>query len=167
MARREKEIIMVIFKAVIDAVKEYNVTAGIITEEPNNELRIRNCLNGNKISVFKESYYTQHMKNVYAEYIVCFATQHRHFGQEDADDIAEYVTGILNDDILPLEFYLNGKDRFGGEIKKNDIERLSYDNLTKQYGQYAGDAWLSLEYEIRSWSGKYDTGRKRVADLIC
>ena len=157
---------MEIFKAVIDAVKEYNVTAEMITEGQNIELRINNCVNSNNISVLKESYDTQDMKNVYAEYIVCFATQHRHFEPDDADEITEYVTGILNDDVLPLEFFLNGKNRFGGEISKTDMEHLSLSLLTDRFGAFAGDSWLSLEYEIRSWSGKYDTGRKHISELM-
>ena len=35
--------------------------------------------NNNKLSVYREKYYTQDMKDCFVEYIVEFSTQHRHF----------------------------------------------------------------------------------------
>jgi hypothetical protein len=80
------------------------------------------------------------------------------------ESILEYIKQILDDQVLPLEFYLDGKPRFGGELKSEDLERLSVSYLTNKYGFIHADL-LSLDYEIHSWSGKYDTGRRRVADL--
>ena len=99
---------------------------------------------------------------LYTEYIVCFSTQHLHL--EDPDDAEDYIRTILTDKVLPLEFYRNGERRFGGELKKEELALLSVDFLAKKYNVTANDL-QQYEYEIHSWSGKYDSGRKCVADL--
>ena len=103
-------------------------------------------------------------KERFVEYIVQFSTQHRHFDAEDADELLEYMRSILDDRTLPLEFYLDGKPRFGTDIPSEDLDRLSASYLENEYEFIHADL-LSLDYEIHSWSGKYDTGRRRVAGL--
>ena len=152
---------MDVFETVIKTVKGYNVEAVVHADE----LQIRNPENGNMISVLKDAYRSEKNHAEYVEYVVCFSSQHRHFDPDEADEISEYVISILNDEVLPIEFYKNGKNRFGGEISKNDFDRLSFTLLTEAFGKYAGDTWLSLEYEINSWSGKRDTEKRKIIEL--
>lgn len=120
--------------------------------------------NNNKLSVYREKYYTQDMKDCFVEYIVEFSTQHRHFSADEADEIIEYILMIISDTVLPLEFYFDGKRRFGGEIGKDESDKLSVSFLSDRYG-CSSDHLMQFDYEIHSWSGQYDTGLKHVSDL--
>ena len=71
---------------------------------------------------------------------------------------------IISDTVLPLEFYFDGKRRFGGEIRKDESDKLSVSLLSDRYG-YSSDHLMQFDYEIHSWSGQYDTGLKHVSDL--
>ena len=120
---------------------------------------------GGHIDILEEKYYpkrdttTGSEDEAFVEYIVYFSTQHAHF--EDLDDALEYVEAIIADEVLPIEFYLNEKRRFGGEITKEDFEELSAEFLASYYG-YTLEYLSQFEYEIHSWSGRYNTERKRV-----
>ena len=120
---------------------------------------------GEHIEVLEEKYYpkrdsiTGTEDEAFVEYIVYFSTQHRHF--EDLDDALEYVEAIIADEVLPSEFYLNGEDCFGGEITRADFEGLSAEFLAAHYG-YTVEHLSQFEYEIHSWSGRYNTERRRV-----
>ncbi|MBO4584951.1 MAG: hypothetical protein J5756_07825 [Clostridia bacterium] len=144
---------------IIKAVSDYNVTVNT-TEDV---LTIVNN-NGNELTVFMEEYLTQDMKDHFYEYIVRFSTQHRHFEEDEEAAVIEYILSILDDKILPLEFFSGDNPRFGGEIKLDDLNKLSVSYLSNEYG-YAGDYLRQFDYEIHSWSGEYDTGRRRVSDL--
>jgi hypothetical protein len=120
---------------------------------------------GEQIEVLENKYYSKKASitgsegEAFVEYIVYFSTQHAHF--EDFDDALEYVEAIIADEVLPIEFYLNGEDCFGGEIAKADFEGLSAEFLASYYG-YTVEYLSQFEYEIHSWSGRYNTERKRV-----
>ncbi len=127
-------------------------------------LTIVNKQNDYKLFVYREEYFSQDMSEKFVEYIVTFSTQHCHFDADDSDEIIKYISLILNDMVLPLEFYKDGERRFGGEISKEDFDKLSVSFLSEKFG-YLSDYLLQFDYEIHSWSGKYDTGLKRVTDL--
>lgn len=111
-----------------------------------------------KIEIYKEIYYTDDQrKNVFYEYIVIFTTQHRHF--DDLNKVNGYVCKILTDDVLPIEFYKDGKNKFGGELSKSEFEKLSKRFLADRFG-YTEEYISLFEYEIHSWSGKYNTVRQ-------
>ena len=58
---------------------------------------------------------------------------------------------LLQDEVLPIEFFLLGKRRFGGEIKKTD-----YDGLTKDFlANYSG---YSVDY-ISQLNMRFTVGR--------
>jgi|GEM_PF-2845390 len=120
---------------------------------------------GEHIDVFAEKYYSKEYfttgseDEAFVEYIVYFSTQHAHF--EDFDDALEYVEAIIADEVLPIEFYLNGERRFGGEITRADFEELSAEFLASYYG-YTVEYLSQFEYEIHSWSGRYNTEVRRV-----
>lgn len=151
---------MGLFDNIFSAVSDYNVTVDA-TED---ELTIVNKNNGNKLTVFMEEYLTQDMKDCFYEYIVQFSTQHRHFEEDEEAVVIGYILSIFDDRILPLEFYSGDNPRFGGEINIDDLDDLSVSYLSNEYG-YNGDYLRQFDYEIHSWSGKYDTGRRRVSDL--
>ena len=152
---------MKLFETIVSAMTAFHVSV----EVKDHELVIRNPENGNKLHVYEDVGYSQDMTIRFVEYIVEFSTQHCHFDADDEDGILEYMMDILNDKVLPFEFYMDGKRRFGGEIQADDLDNLSVSFLAQQYG-YPSDTLLSFDYEIHSWSGKYDTGLKQVADLI-
>lgn len=120
---------------------------------------------GEQIDVYEEKYYpkkyfsTGSEDDVYVQYIVCFSTQHVHI--DDLSEVPEYIESILTDEVLPIEFYLNGERRFGGEIKRADFDGLSAKFLAAYYG-YSVEDISRYEYEIHSWCGRYNTGRKRI-----
>ena len=118
----------------------------------NNNLIIYN-LNNNMIEIMQDN----------NEYIITFSTEHRHF-ENDFEEIGDYLNSIMNDEILPIEFFLNGKDFFGGEISKEHFDNLSTKFLSNYFG--CSKEYISkLEYEIHSWSGKYDIKKTSVSNL--
>lgn len=125
------------------------------------EASIVNPDNGKCIKIYSEKYYSKDGKEAFSEYIVCFATQHRHF--DELDEVEEYIHEILKDEVLPIEFYVADKRGFGGEIEKAELETLTFALLAQQWG-YSTEYLSARDYEICSWSGKYDSGRKKVAD---
>ena len=150
---------MKLFDAIVAAVSAYAVSV----EEKEHELVIMNSDNSNKLYVYEEEYFSQDMQDRFVQYIVAFSTQHRHFDADDKDVIIQYILAILNDKILPLEFYKEGKRGFGGEINSEDLDKLSVSFLN--HGRYTNEYMMSLDYEIHSWSGKYDTGLSKISEL--
>ena len=151
---------MELFESIIQALSGYDVDF----ESKEHELAVVNRGNGNVLSVFEEESFSLDRKERFVEYIVQFSTQHRHFDAEDADELLEYMRSILDDRTLPLEFYLDGKPRFGTDIPSEDLDRLSVSYMQDLFGYFNLDL-LPYDFEIHSWSGKYDTGRRRVAGL--
>ena len=129
----------------------------LTTKEDEAILTNRNI--GKSIEVYEEKYYSSDMKEEFVQYIVCFTTQHCHF--DDLDEVKDYVCEILTDNALPVEFYLDGNRRFGGEITKADFEKLSIELLADLFG-VSTDYLSQFEYEIHSWSGKYDKERRKI-----
>ena len=151
---------MELFESIIQALSGYDVAFEI----KDRELAVMNRRNGNVLSVFEEVSFSRDRKERYVEYTVDFSTQHRHYDPEDADELLDYMRSILDDRTLPLEFYLEEKPRFGTEIPSEDLGRLSVSYLQDLFRYFNIDL-LPFDFEIHSWSGRYDTGRRRVADL--
>ena len=151
---------MKLFETIANAVTDYDVSV----EVKEHELVIMNSDNSNKLYVYEEEYFSQDMKDRFAQCIVVFSTQHCHFDANEDDEALEYILAIMNDKVLPLEFYMDGKRRFGGELAEEELDNLSVSFLSKHYG-YTSDYLLSFDYEIHSWSGKYDTGLRKVSEL--
>lgn len=124
-------------------------------------LSIYNLNNDNKIEVIKEIH--KYEDSYSEEYIVSFATQHCHF-EDDCYQVFEYINDIINDKSLPIEFFLNDKDLFGGELSRDEYDNISVDVLVKHFGCNE-DYILNLFYEIHSWSGTYDVERRPVLSL--
>lgn len=126
----------------------------------NDEVKLTNRNTGESIEVFEEEYSSADSEtDSFIEYTVCFSTQHRHF--EDLSNVKQYIIQLLNDEVLPIEFFLHGERRFGGEIKITDYDGLTIDFLANHYG-YSVEYISQFEYEIHSWSGQYNTERRRI-----
>ncbi len=148
---------MPFFDTISNAVKPY--AASVIIRE--NELTVTNRQNGKTITVFAETYYDKDGAVRLSEYIVEFSTQHRHFEEDEEEEIIDYILSIMRDEVLPIEFFCNDQRRFGGELdrKKNPcvdpakwLADISYDAA-----QHA-----AFTYEINSWSGRFDTGKQNL-----
>lgn len=111
---------------------------------------------GAHIDIFEDEFSIKGTEESFTEYIVEFSTQHRHL--EELSEVEEYVRSILADEILPIEFYYNGERRFGGEILQADYVQLSIEHLAKLFG-YTTEYLSQFDFEVHSWSGKYDIKR--------
>ena len=96
--------------------------------------------------------------NTEIRYIVAFVTQHRHI--DDLKGVEEYIISILEEEVLAIEFYTNGKNRFGGDIARSDGAAISIDYLAKHF-HYPAEYLSQFDYEVYSWSGKYDDTRQK------
>ena len=127
------------------------------------EVVITDRANGSEMVVLDESYQqSEDPSNLFTNIVVYFSTQHRHY--EDVEDAAEYVLQILGDEVLPLELYQDGQPGLGGDIERADLPRLTQAMLAERF-------WLSpeelahYEYEIHSWSARYDIPKTPVTSL--
>ena len=116
---------------------------------------LRNPRTGGQIEIIEESYSTDIRKTeTFPEYIVCFATQHRHL--EDPEDVEDYVRELLEDEILPIEnedAFEEGR-RFG-VTEREELDGLDARRLSALFGCPAEEL-SRFAYEIHSWSGRYD-----------
>ena len=148
---------MLLFDTISNAVKPYGASVTI----HENELTVTNRQNGKTITVFEETFYDKDGAVRFSEYIVEFSTQHRHFEDDEEEEIIDYIQSIMRDEVLPIEFFCNGQRRFGGELdrKKNSGADPAkwLDDIGCDAAQYA-----AFTYEINSWSGRFDTGKQNL-----
>ena len=115
------------------------------------------------IEISKDEYDTDSKKGkTIIEYTVRFSTQHRHF--DSLDQAEAYIRMILSDEVLPIEFFDSGGPRFGGEIRRDDLEGISAGRLAQMFG-YTTDYLSPFEFEVHSWSGQNDVKRIKVSDI--
>lgn len=67
----------------------------------------------------------------HVEYVVCYSTQHARF--DVPDDAEDYFWLNFADEVLPIEFYLNGEKCFGGELRRADCDKLLPDCLAERF----------------------------------
>ena len=85
-------------------------------------------------------------------YCLCFATQHAHIS--DKEELIEYALSFANAEKAAIEFYENGKNRFGGDIETTLLNDLTYDSLRKRF-YYPSGAFSKLTFQVRAWDKKY------------
>lgn len=142
-----------------EIIQEYRLRA----TETSDELVLTDHERGKSIVIAKEEYFSSPEKTIaFVRYTVAFSTQHRHF--EQLEEARQYVCSILRDAVLPIEFYRDGKRCFGGEITRDEVDKLTADLLSALFG-YSGEDLKAYEYEIHSWSGKYDVSRRKVNEI--
>ena len=135
----------------------------VAVSETEDKVVITDRANGSEMVVFDESYQqSEDPSDLFINIVVSFSTQHRHF--EDVEDATEYVLQILSDEVLPLEFYRDGQRRFGGDIERSDLPLLSQAWLAERF-MVPAEQLAAYQFEIHSWSGKYDVLRTGVVGL--
>ena len=121
------------------------------------ELVFTNRENGKTIELLDESYYGGKPEESYERYTVYFTTQHRHY--EDFEDALDYVEQLMRDEILAIEYYNGNERRFGGDIKRTELYSPDPSTRGTLFSMLPADH-PGLDYEINSWSGKYDLSNR-------
>ena len=93
-----------------------------------------------------------------------FSFQHRHI--EDENGVVEYVTDIIDENVLAIEFFKNGEKRFGGDMTSRELKDLSYEKLEQKTGYYGSTKLIDCAdaFQVRGWSGKNNFDAIFVAD---
>lgn len=120
---------------------------------------ITNHDNGRKISVYYE--YIQSLKNPegsFEQYTFMFETQHVHF--ENTEQLISCIQDYINEKLVAIEFYKNGKNSCGGQISSEWCDNPSIEKLTEIFGRRNILCEEHLTFETKSWSGKYDISAK-------
>ena len=144
-------------KEIIEKIKNNKNVRYEIKDE---KLIIYNIDNSNNIEVIEETYSSK--TDSFIEYIVSFSTQHCHF--DNNEEVLEYINNIMDDQVLPIEFYYNNEKRFGGDISIEQFNNLSTTLLEEIFG-YSEEYISKFDYEIHSWSRKYDIERQPITNL--
>lgn len=114
-------------------------------ERSGGDIIFTNPENGKKIEILREP--------DCGEVVVCFAAQHRHY--EDLDDALDYAGQLMRDEILAIEYYAGSEPRFGGDVKRTELTDPLPATRGTIFSMLPADH-PGLNYEINSWSGKYD-----------
>ena len=147
------------WNTLIASLRGYNVAV----TQTEDEVVITDRANGSEMVVLDESYQqSEDPSDLFTNIVVYFSTQHRHF--EDMEDAAEYARQLLNDEVLPLEFYRDGQPGFGGDIERDELPLLSQACLAERF-MVPAEQLAAYQFEIRSWSGKYDVAKTPVKEL--
>ena len=116
-------------------------TVELYAEKDSERAEIRNKAFRDVITVhyWPEDYYIYHL---------LFATQHRDTSEKE--ELIEYVTAFANVEKAAIEFYENGRNRFGGEIETSQLDGLTYDGLRNNFGYSSVDI-CNLTFQVRGW----------------
>lgn len=90
-------------------------------------------------------------------YTFRFETQHQHF--ESKEMLIKCIEDYISEKVVAIEFYEDGKNRFGGEIDASASINATPQTLASCFG-YSASRLNGLDFEIKSWNGKYDTSGK-------
>ena len=142
---------MPLFDTITDAENPYD--ANVTIHE--NELTVTNRQNGKTLTVFTETSYDKDETDRFTEYIVEFSTQHRHFEDDEEEEIIDYILSIMLDEVLPIEFFCNGQRRFGGELDRKKNTDANPTNWLSDNGidpaQYLSRIFLSDTSAFSLW----------------
>lgn len=86
------------------------------------------------------------------EYIVTFATQHLHIDKED--ELIDVVSEFADASFAAIEFYEDGKNRFGGQIETGLLDNLDYDTLRTYFG-YPDRDISRMTFSVYAWDKKF------------
>lgn len=95
--------------------------------------------------------------NIYVEYVrddeydpftVRFSYQHVHLPDESSTK--EWIDKIICGELFAIEFFKDGRDCFGGEITREELDILSYESLMKRWGNTFSQN--ADEFRIRGWN---------------
>ena len=87
----------------------------------------------------------------FTPYICQFSFQHRHY--ENEEDVVKYISEIINQNIYAIEFFKDGKNRFGGDITTHELSELSYEFLEQRSGYYGSTKLKDVvdSFKVRGW----------------
>ena len=131
------------FSFIKDLFPEYDVD---IQKKNNAEIvYIRNIQFEDPIVIhyFPDDYYT---------YLLHFATQHR--DTSNKEELIQYALAFAKAEKAAIEFFENGKNRFGGEIEVSLLDKITCDELRKYFG-YPHLDLTNLTYKVRAWDTRY------------
>lgn len=100
----------------------------------------------------------------YEPFTVFFAFQHRHM--RDENDILQYVHEIICGNRFSIEYFREGKPRFGGEITAEALKDLSYEALERETGYYGSVRLIDCAdaFKVRGWNSASDFDAVFVTD---
>ncbi len=88
----------------------------------------------------------------YDTYTLCFATQHLHI--TDKDELIKTISKFANGSIAAIEFYDDGKIRFGGQIETEYLFNITYDSLREYFG-YPNYDIGNLTFRVYAWNKSF------------
>ena len=122
-----------------------NFDVDIIIEDDIETVYIRNRQFDEPIAIhyFPEDHYS---------YLLRFATQHRDTSSKE--DLIKYALSFANAEKAAIEFFENGKNRFGGEIDVYLLDDITYDSLRNRFGYICCDL-TNFTFKVRAWDTRY------------
>lgn len=117
-------------------------------EEKEDNIEYAKIINKEYDDVIEIHYYPDD----YYIYYLSFATQHRH--TSDRNEFIEIIKSFVSAEKAAIEFYIDGKNSFGGEIEVSALENISYDFLRKHFG-YKDIDMSEYTFEARAWNKTY------------
>ncbi len=88
------------------------------------------------------------------EYTVCFVTQHLHIHANAESDLIDVISKYASAAIAAIEFYVHGKNCFGGQIETGLLSNLTYDSLCAYFG-YPNYDISHLTFRVYAWDNEY------------
>ena len=87
----------------------------------------------------------------FTQYTCSFSFQHRHY--ESEEDVTQYISDIINRKVYAIEFFKDGKNRFGGDITTHELSELSYEFLEQRSGYYGSTKLKDIadSFKVRGW----------------
>ena len=76
----------------------------------------------------------------------------------DEEDVIEWISHIITGDKFAIEFFKNGEQCFGTEIKAKELLDLSYEKLEQITGYYGLTKLLSIvdAFKVRGWNSQHN-----------
>lgn len=115
----------------------------IRSEEDGETVYIRN-------SMFDFPIVVDYYPDDYYKYLLRFATQH--MDTSSKDDLITCIRFYANVEKAAIEFYKDGKNRFGGEIETAVLDDLTYNSLRLKFGYHD---LKDYTFSVRAWDKKY------------
>lgn len=97
-------------------------------------------------------------------YMVCFSFQHRHLAT--SDEVITYVGDIIGGNVFAIEFFKDGRKRFGGDLDAQEVCELSYDMPARFLGCFGASKLIDVadSFKVRGWAQDGDFDAKFITD---
>lgn len=101
---------------------------------------------------FEDQIVIHYFPDNYFTYLLQFATQH--FDTSSKEELTQCALAFTNSEKAAIEFFENGKNRFGGEIEVALLDKITYDKLRNHFGYRCLDL-TNLTFKVRAWDTRY------------